>query len=108
MKKLLFLFTLSLVACSGQEEVKEPMPVQEVVVPNYDSLVGKEVLILKVDEWNDWSMWNEERTMVQGHIYAGETSSILEAKEIKGDLRYKVANSKGEQGFVNAEVCELK
>lgn len=107
MKKIVFLFALGLMACSNQEEIKSA-PIQEVVVPNYDSLVGKEVLILKVDDWSDWSLWNEERTKVQGHIYAGETSSILVAKEIKGDLRYKVTNSIGEQGFVNAEVCKVK
>jgi len=94
-------------ACSNNEEIK-PVPVQEVVVPNYDSLVGKEVLILKVDGWSDWNMWNEERTKVQGHIYAGETSTILEAKEIQGVLRYRVANSSGEEGFIQSEVCEVK
>lgn len=107
MKKILFLLALSLAACSNKE-VPQQQTTKETVVPNYDSLVGKQVLILEVDDWKDWSMWNEERTKVQGHIYAGETSSILVAKEIKGDLRYKVTNSKGEQGFVSAEVCEVK
>ena len=107
MKKILFLFALSLVACSGQEE-KEPLPVQEVVVPNYDSLVGKEVLILKVDDWSEWSMWNITRTKVQGHIYAGETSTILKAREIQGVLRYKVSNSEGQVGYIQSDVCEVK
>ena len=107
MKKIVFLFALGLMACSNQEEIK-PAPIQEVVVPNYDSLVGKEVLILKVDDWSDWSMWNETRTKVQGHIYAGQTSTILEAKEIQGVLRYKVNNSNGEEGFIQSEVCEVR
>lgn len=45
------------------------------------------------DGWSDWSMWNEERTKSQGHIFAGETSAILKSKEIQGSLRYKVTNS---------------
>ena len=45
MKKILFLFALSLVACSSPEETKETevKPEPEVVVPNYDHLKGKKV-----------------------------------------------------------------
>ena len=65
------------------------------------------MLVLKVDDWSDWSMWNETRTRVQGHIYAGETSTIIEAKDIQGVLRYKVTNSEGQTGFIQADVCKL-
>ena len=109
MKKIVFLFALSLVACKSPEETKETevKPEPEVVVPNYDHLKGKKVLVLKVDDWSDWSMWNETRTRVQGHIYAGETSTIIEAKDIQGVLRYKVTNSEGQTGFIQADVCKL-
>ena len=108
MKKTLLLLPLIIIACSGGQKPEESHTTQEVVVPNYDSLVGKEVLILKVDDWSDWSMWNITRTKVQGHIYAGETSTILKAREIQGVLRYKVRNSEGQVGYIQSDVCEVK
>lgn len=107
MKKLLLLLPLIMLACSGGQESNEAQSPQEVILPNYDSLVGKQILVLKVDGWDDWSMWNETRTKVQGHIYAGETSTILEAKELQGSLRYKVTNSRGQIGYLQSDVCEL-
>ena len=108
MKKTLLLLPLFIIACSGGQEPEESLTTQEVVLPNYDSLVGKKILVLKVDGWDDWSMWNEERTKIQGHIYAGETSIIVEAKDIQGVLRYKVSNSEGQVGYIQSDVCEVK